>query len=403
MRVLLVNHAPLSGLGSGYTMTCLAEALQADGHQVEAFVGESQRGASAASFPVSKFVCNPEDSRADLPFHLPCFTVGPRIGMIFSEMSDEQIAAYRETFRQALLEVVERFQPDVIHCMHAWLEGNLALETGVPYFLSAGWKNIACYLVDERFRLWTDQAVENAAGVLASSRFMTASVCDLFSVDPNVVHLASEPIRTLEHLSSTSRGELFDQLGLEDSGGPLVVFAGQLLPAQGVETVLGAAQLYEKLIPGVTTVVVGDGPKFTEYEQTARRLRLRRTYFHACLNVDESLALLAVADLCLIPAPAEPLVPFHLYSMAAGTPVVVCDAGGLGELVDDEVGFVLPGANAELAAHCVRNAIEGNWKAHKGPRALQRMAQRHDPVDFARTMVKLYRQALARRGFPVVD
>src|SRR5205823_1478666 len=65
--------------------------------------------------------------------------------------------------------------------------------------------------------------------------------------------------------------------------------------------------------------------------------------------------LLALADVFLLPAPAEPFGLAILEAMAAGLPVVAVNAGGPAEIVVPGVtGWLVPYAAAPLAAAVIR-------------------------------------------------
>ena len=62
------------------------------------------------------------------------------------------MALYRERTRRRLDELIESFNPHVIHAQHIWVQGQLALETGVPYVLNAWGPELIDYASDERYR-----------------------------------------------------------------------------------------------------------------------------------------------------------------------------------------------------------------------------------------------------------
>ncbi len=79
------------------------------------------------------------------------------------------IDAYRSRLRSALDAVVESFNPDLIHAQHLWIPAHLALETGVPYVVSTWAEELPAYRADPRFRIFTEQAAENAGSMVADS------------------------------------------------------------------------------------------------------------------------------------------------------------------------------------------------------------------------------------------
>ena len=63
---------------------------------------------------------------------MPCLGSHPFTRLSFADLSDDQIVEYRNALRRKLDRCVERFDPHLIHCQHAWLFAHLALESGAP-------------------------------------------------------------------------------------------------------------------------------------------------------------------------------------------------------------------------------------------------------------------------------
>jgi hypothetical protein len=59
------------------------------------------------------------------------------------------------------------FDPQMIHAQYVWLGGQLALESGAPYVLTAWGPEFDCAAADERYQPLLDQAAENASRILA--------------------------------------------------------------------------------------------------------------------------------------------------------------------------------------------------------------------------------------------
>lgn len=179
MRVLLTNHFPFHGSGSGTYAFDLARGLIRAGHEVHALIVDCQSSGGEA-FPVRRVVCRAGDPAADLPFDFPCFTSHPLSRQTFYDLSDTQLADYREQTRRLLDLEVEQFDPQIIHAQHIWIQGHLALETGVPYVLSAQGTDLLGYRRDARFRPLAQQAAENAGRILAASDSLRQELIETF-------------------------------------------------------------------------------------------------------------------------------------------------------------------------------------------------------------------------------
>ena len=98
----------------------------------------------------------------------------------FAQLADDEIVGYRETFRQHLDADVVDFDPQIIHAQHVWIQGHLALETGVPYVLTARGPELRAYVGDPRYRRYADEAVAGAARILAVAPAIRDEVVRLF-------------------------------------------------------------------------------------------------------------------------------------------------------------------------------------------------------------------------------
>jgi hypothetical protein len=173
MRVLLANHLPLEEHEAGSDMFGLALGLQAAGHAVRAVdVGPSS--AVIQRVPTRRVVCRSGDPHADLPFDAPRLSATAEVKTQFRDLSDEQLANYRHTLRKALDFEIAEFDPQIIHCEHIWLFGHLALESGVPYVLTAHGEELIGAAQQERYQRLAAEAAENAGRVIAA----TAEIAD---------------------------------------------------------------------------------------------------------------------------------------------------------------------------------------------------------------------------------
>lgn len=135
-----------------------------------------------------------------------------------------------------------------------------------------------------------------------------------------------------------------------------VAFAGRLVPEKGVRDALAAADVLAGRLP-VRMAIAGSGPLAPEVEAwVADRPWV---LFHGSLEHADAKALLASADLLLMPSRStrnweEQLGRVALEAMSAGVPVVGYASGALPEVVGDGGVLVREGdeeALAESAAH----------------------------------------------------
>jgi len=146
-----------------------------------------------------------------------------------------------------------------------------------------------------------------------------------------------------------------ERLGL-GPGEKIIFFAGRLEYEKGVQTVLDALPLVLEEVP-VRFIVAGVGT----HEEALREHAVRdgldgRVEFLGFVSEEDLRMFYAAADLAVVPSLYEPFGMVALETMAAGTPCIAADTGGLRELVvHDATGLRFsPGDPASLAAAILR-------------------------------------------------
>ncbi len=144
---------------------------------------------------IERVVCG-HDPNADLTFKLPRFSApGDDQGLVFSSLSNAQLAQYRERLRRRLDMQILRFDPHLIHAQHVWLLGQLAMESGVPYVLSAWGPELVDRQSDVRYAALAAQAAENAGRILAADLATKRRIASLFPVAAKRTVLMPDALR----------------------------------------------------------------------------------------------------------------------------------------------------------------------------------------------------------------
>ncbi|HEY8391438.1 MAG TPA: glycosyltransferase family 4 protein [Capillibacterium sp.] len=114
----------------------------------------------------------------------------------------------------------------------------------------------------------------------------------------------------------------------------IVFYVGRLVFEKGLDLLLDAAPRILARREKVKFIIAGKGPYAEHLHKRARQLGLyHKFYFTGYLDDATRNALFQAADVAVFPSFYEPFGIVALEAMAAGTPVVVTDTGGLGEVV----------------------------------------------------------------------
>lgn len=227
---------------------------------------------------------------------------------------------------------------DVIH-LHGWwhLLNNVALKTatarGIPLVCTPNGTRPAIERKQRVKGLWhaalgrpVQDAVRRWIAVSKAERTQFAQA----GIDPDTVHLVHNGLDLGEFERLPERGGFRARHGLGER--PIVLYLGKLTPRKGVDHLLRAAAR----LPAEAVVVVAgnDMGVGAQLRALASDLDLGdRVLFTGLVTGEERLAALADADVLVYASTDEifGLVPFE--GLLCGTPAVVSDDCGCGELV----------------------------------------------------------------------
>jgi glycosyltransferase involved in cell wall biosynthesis len=170
-------------------------------------------------------------------------------------------------------------------------------------------------------------------------------------------NLAGLSIKRFEVLSETAIDGVAPEVDRAARTGPLrLLFVGRLIRTKGVrDAVRAMAQLRD-----VNTVldVIGDGPEREACEALVTELGLAgKVVFHGRLPREEIDTFYRDADVFVFPSYREPGGNVAFEAMAFGLPLIVCDRGGPGNVVDDSCGIKLPAVSPDQLARDVAGAV----------------------------------------------
>jgi glycosyltransferase involved in cell wall biosynthesis len=190
-------------------------------------------------------------------------------------------------------------------------------------------------------------------------------------------------------------------------GAPIVVIVSRLTRLKGLEQLLEAAALLRAQQPEARYLVVGEtAPSDTAYLDVLKRLAVAhgvadRIVFTG-LRSDVP-AVLAAADVSVMPSLNEALSNVLLESMAAGAPTVATRVGGTPEaIVDGATGLLVPPGDARALAAAIARLIADRALASRIGQAARCLIHDRFSIDRMVTATEqLYADLLARKGMAV--
>ncbi|WP_221565578.1 1,4-alpha-glucan branching protein domain-containing protein [Alkalihalobacillus sp. TS-13] len=143
-------------------------------------------------------------------------------------------------------------------------------------------------------------------------------------------------------------------------GGPscFYVFSlGRMVPEKGYQTLIEAAALLKNKYPEIKFIIAGKGPMLEEYRRRVVHEGLSdQVHLVGFISDEQRNQYLQEADALIFPSHYEPFGIVALEGMAAGTPVIVSDTGGLSDIIQHgENGLkVYPGDTQSIYDQIIR-------------------------------------------------
>jgi teichuronic acid biosynthesis glycosyltransferase TuaC len=275
--------------------------------------------------------------------HRPRYRVWPKLGAAGNgrRMADALLPVLRE--------IRARFPFDVIDAEFFWPDGpaamRLALALGLPFSIKARGSDIHIWGARPGISEQIVAAGRAAGGLLAVSGALKADMAALGLPEDGIrVHHTGID---LDLFRPADRRAAKAALGV---AGPLLVAAGALLERKGQDLAIAAL----KLLPGATLLLAGDGPDRARLEGLAKGADVR---FLGNRPHAELPALLAAADVMVLPTVSEGLANVWIEALACGTPVVTSDVGGASEAIDRPAAGRLVPRDPEAIAAAVRELL----------------------------------------------
>jgi glycosyltransferase involved in cell wall biosynthesis len=232
---------------------------------------------------------------------------------------------------------------------------------GVPYVLAPN--GTAPRIERRRLAKLAFDAVAGRKVFGAASRLLAVSRVEQRQLEdagapPDVVRLVPNPVDLEEFLPPPERGRFRRRNGLADSA-PLVLFLGKLTPRKRVDVLVRAfAELGR---PDARLAIVGnDMGAAAQLRRLVRSLNLTdRTVMIGLLRGRDRLEALADADVVVYPSQHEIFGLVPLEALLCGTPVIVADDSGCGEVVARiGGGRIVPCGRVDALARALREILE---------------------------------------------
>ena len=238
---------------------------------------------------------------------------------------------------------------------------------------------------DPRYRKMAFVAAEKALAIIAISRQVkieAKAVYDLSEEKLNHIRGGFDPA-IFRVIPQVTKADVLDSISLRSVDKPLIVFVGKLTEFKGIDVLLKAAVIYEQVLPGVQTLIVGDGVLRDKMQALRDHFRLQEVHF-----------LGYQPQATVVPSRNEPFGLVAIEALACGTPVVATNAGGLPNFVNQRVGALVSVDDYEELAQTIIAEINQGSKQNKGVYAAQYALKNFSWRSQVTKIIALYEQVL---------
>lgn len=359
MRILLLNHFPLTGSGSGVYTKTIAESLIKKNHEVCIIMPENEKIKNENSkiklHPV--YFKNKENIEGSIPFNFPCFTTHPRSTNNFSNLNDEQIKLYIEAFDQAINEEIKIFKPDIIHAGHVWILPAIASKYNIPLIITAHGTDLIGYENDKKFRKYAIQAFNKANKIITISNQNNELIKKTFKQDKCVL-IPNGYNSDIFYQTKINKDIFLKQFNIKNKYDKIITFVGKFTYIKGIDILLKAAAIYEN--ENILTILAGDGELFNDMNKLAKKLNLKNVFFIKNQSQSTLNKLYNIADVSIIPSRSEAFGLVAIEAMACGTPVIGSNIGGLSDIIADGTGLLFENENYFDLANKINKILNKN-------------------------------------------
>ena len=139
--------------------------------------------------------------------------------------------------------------------------------------------------------------------------------------------------------------------------------------------------------------LVGDGPARPEYEALVSRMALAdKVTFHGLCSKAMVAEHMRQADIFVLPSLWENSPCVLIEAMASGLPIVATNVGGIPEIVDDDIGLLVPPGDVDSLAMGLRRVLETLGGYDRA--AIAERARQYSPEVVGRTLHSVYEECI---------
>lgn len=327
-----------------------------------------------------------KEHRNGVTIYHPRYLVIPKVGMILTPkfMAWSAVRCIRRLLKSGLTF-------DVIDAHYLFPDGIVAAELGKafnkPFIMTARGSDVTEIGQFPGPRKMIQYALAAASHTVTVSNNLRTDLIAMGGEERRITTLRNGV--DLERFSEKNREANRKIFG----GGPILLFAGWLIPRKRLDLVLQVTVR----IPKLRTVIVGDGPLKEQLMGMCKELEISdRVIFAGQKQPEEMADYYSAADILLLPSDREGWANVLLEAMACGTPVVTRAVGGAPDFITKpEAGRVVDSDKPDALTAAVVDLLKKSPKRA----ATRAFAEKFDWRSTSAGQEKIFRLAIESHGY----
>lgn len=340
MKILLINHFPLEGSGSGIYTKNIATSLTKKGHQVCIIMPENRKIKEIEKIKLHPvYFKDKEEIINQLLFNFPCFTTHPYSNKTFYDLTDNELEQYKQKFIEAIKDEVDTFNPDIIHSNHIWILSSIAANFDKPLIVTMHGTDLIGYNKTKKYDKEILNVLSNAKKIITVSKDNYRLLNTVFpNVSNKTVLIPNGYNDKVFFLQTYNKEEVLKELKINKKYNKIITYVGKLVEVKGIDILLKAATLYQR--EDILTLIAGEGVLLESLQKMAKELKLKNVEFIGNQTQENLRKIYNISDVVVVPSRSEAFGLVIIESLACGTPVIGSNVGGIPDIITPKTGIL---------------------------------------------------------------
>lgn len=236
--------------------------------------------------------------------------------------------------------------------------------------------------------------------IIAVSESIKRDIVKHDKIDPSKILVIYNGIDGLKFDPSEKSKNIREKL-LINTEDIVVGFVGRLVPAKGLEYLIGAISYLKEEFKNIKLLIVGEGSLLIGLKDKARENGIHDRVIFTGQRRDVP-DILHSTDIFVMPSVAEGIPNALLEAMAMGKPIIATKVGGIPEIIEDGFnGLLVPPRDSGVLAAAIKTLMDNRQLATKIGQTARDFAQNFSIKATAQKWELLYTTLLRKKGVTI--